>query len=480
MEATRNSVRSGHAPLHWFMTSNEWTRTIFVAVAAAVLLMPFYLEISLWVGFGILVSVIMFVNIPLVSRFIIPLPQIIVMVACIQLILAAWGNQYYPSHKPHFDIGSTISEYLSYAGPAVAALMLGLFVPLWGIHGGIEYSRPTMANARYARRLVKELKILFIAGIVARVFEGAAPGSLSFFMALAGLLSYVALFGLMFYGVRNWERYAAILLSIELLFALTSGSFHGLLLWGMIFVLVLSNIRKWGVKTLRIMLVGLFAILLLQAVKQVYRDHFWYGESTGYSQSRVVAFVEMTADVLMEPGKLFNEQHIADTLVRLNQGWIVNRVMIWTPRYQPYAEGETLVRSVQAIVPRVLMPGKASTAGRVDFERYTGHTLWKGTSMGLGYAGEMYANFGHWGGVLGVGIYGLLLGLGFRFIYKMAKVNPLWWAWGAYFFLIAVKAETTVGFVLNWSVKAVIVMALVLLVSPAMRHSLFPQKGSSR
>jgi len=96
--------------------------------------------------------------------------------------------------------------------------------------------------------------------------------------------------------------------------------------------------------------------------------------------------------------------------------------------------------------------------------------------MGLGYAGEMYANFGYWGGLLGVGLYGLLLGLGFLFIYKMALKSALWWAWGAYIFLVAVKAESTVGFVLNWSVKAVIVMGLVLLVSPAMRQTLFPDK----
>jgi hypothetical protein len=33
--------------------------------------------------------------------------------------------------------------------------------------------------------------------------------------------------------------------------------------------------------------------------------------------------------------------------------------------------------------------------------------------MNLGFAGEMYANFGLWGGVLGCGVYSLVLGLFF-------------------------------------------------------------------
>jgi hypothetical protein len=147
---------------------------------------------------------------------------------------------------------------------------------------------------------------------------------------------------------------------------------------------------------------------------------------------------------------------------------------------KPYAEGATIKRSIVAIVPRFLVPGKASTAGRVDFETYTGHELFGGASMGLGYAGEMYANFGYWGGIFGVFIYGLLLGLGFRFLYRMALKSALWWAWGAYIFLIAVKAESTVGYVLNWSVKAAIVMGMVLIVSPVIRRTLFPPSVKQR
>jgi hypothetical protein len=161
---------------------------------------------------------------------------------------------------------------------------------------------------------------------------------LRFFVELIGLLSYVALFGMMFLRTKDWKNYAIATLSIEFLYTLASGSFHGLLLWGMMFVLVLSYVQKWGRKTVRVMLLSVLAIMVLQGVKDVYRDQFWYGKSAGYSQSKVVAFFGMTVDIVTNPASLFEESHVAGIMARLNQGWIVNRVMVWTPAMEPYAE----------------------------------------------------------------------------------------------------------------------------------------------
>ncbi len=80
---------------------------------------------------------------------------------------------------------------------------------------------------------------------------------------------------------------------------------------------------------------------------------------------------------------------------------------------------------------QVSSPDKYVAGGREEFERYTGHELFD-SSMGLGYAGDMYANFGHWGGLTGVGLYALLLGFGYRWIYLRALRYPLWWAWAPY------------------------------------------------
>ena len=92
--------------------------------------------------------------------------------------------------------------------------------------------------------------------------------------------------------------------------------------------------------------------------------------------------------------------------------------------------------------------------------------------MNLGYAGEMYANFGYWGGIAGCFFYALLLGLAFRWAFKRAVVHPLWWALVPYVGLIGLKADDGIADILNWLVKATIVAAAVYYTFPAIRAAL--------
>jgi hypothetical protein len=92
--------------------------------------------------------------------------------------------------------------------------------------------------------------------------------------------------------------------------------------------------------------------------------------------------------------------------------------------------------------------------------------------MNLGYAGEMYANFGYWGGIAGCFFYALLLGLAFRWAFKRAVLHPLWWAFVPYVGLIALKADDGIVDVWNWIAKAPIVCAAVYYTFPAIRAAL--------
>ena len=69
----------------------------------------------------------------------------------------------------------------------------------------------------------------------------------------------------------------------------------------------------------------------------------------------------------------------------------------------------------------------------------------------------------------GVGIYALLLGLGYRWLFKRALRQPLWWIWLPFLGMIALKAECSVSYMVNWVVKAVLVMGLVIWACPALR-----------
>ena len=123
-------------------------------------------------------------------------------------------------------------------------------------------------------------------------------------------------------------------------------------------------------------------------------------------------------------------------------------------------------------MPRLIDSGKTQAGGVANMSRYTGLVLAGTTSMNLGYAGEMYANFGYWGGIAGCFFYALLLGLAFRWAFKRAVVHPLWWALVPYIGLIGLKAEDGIADVLNWLVKAALVGAAVYYTFPAIRAAL--------
>jgi len=279
--------------------------------------------------------------------------------------------------------------------------------------------------------------------------------------------------------LRNpgWRMRASILILLLWLSAILGGSFHDLVLWTTSFVFVLAYSQQWDRKRVAVVLLaGSLCVFLLLSIKQEYRAQIWYGQ-TSIAESRIGAFSKLIFNTMSEPSTLFSEDKLPETLVRLNQGWIVNRAMIRTPSEIPFARGKTIVNSVAgALLPRFISPHKKAVGGQKDYERYTGLIL-HGASMELGYAGEMYVNFGIKWGVLAVGLYGLVLGLGFRWLFVRALRQPLWWAWVPYFAIVAIKAETSVGYMVNWLLKAAIVMVGVMWLCPAMKQVLW---GSTR
>jgi hypothetical protein len=154
-------------------------------------------------------------------------------------------------------------------------------------------------------------------------------------------------------------------------------------------------------------------------------------------------------------------------VTRVNQGWIIARILYWVPTREPFAHGETLLAAVRAaVLPRFLDPGKYLAGGFWYFERFTGMSM-RQVSMNLSVAGEMYANFGRQGGLIGVFLFGIVLGLVYRVFARWAVENPLWWAWAPYVMLYTMQAENGIGEAVNHVVKSFLVMIAFMSVVPA-------------
>jgi hypothetical protein len=152
--------------------------------------------------------------------------------------------------------------------------------------------------------------------------------------------------------------------------------------------------------------------------------------------------------------QFLGEDAVGSTVIRINQGWIISRLMQQVPSNIPYAEGQTVIDAFYAsIVPRFLDPAKTVASGRENFQKFTGYELTR-TSMGISVLGEGYVNFGTTGAWLFLLCYGAFLGLGLGILYSMCRKWPTLILWFPLIFLYPVKAEAELVKVLNHFVKS--------------------------
>lgn len=105
-------------------------------------------------------------------------------------------------------------------------------------------------------------------------------------------------------------------------------------------------------------------------------------------------------------------QHLAAIDERLNQNYFVGLAVDDLSRSGAYANGDTLVDGVLALVPRAAWPEKPVFAGSGDLvTRFTGVRFREGTSVGVGTVLELYANFGTVGVMVGFLLLGVLMTL---------------------------------------------------------------------
>ena len=486
MNAVRSTSESDIiAERRWLLlTGEQWKAGLGISGVAAAGAAAASISISVWISVTVFIVALTVYHMVFASRYIVPLPHAAILVSALQYVLAAWASTFFPPTLLAADTTGSLPYYLTYAGPVMLAIVVGWSCALVRFRD----RRPPSVVAHSG--LLLELDILFAVGLGAAFFGRLAPnqGSLSFLVLLVASLRYIGVYGRMIAGAPGWEWRLVIVLVAEILFAVNAAMFHPLLLWGMWTLAVfLYSFRP----SRRVIFIGLIAACVslpaLQEAKWRFRgsldEEVANGDDGNFETllGRSITGLQLLADGLWQTVTLkLSPEFLSDTTTRYNQGWIVTRVMLFVPAVEPYAEGATLRESViAAVLPRVAAPDKLQAGGHELMARYAGMELGESTSMNLGYAGEMYANFGPVGGVLACGLYALTFGLCFRFLSGRASAHAMWWSVVPFIFFPAVKAEDDIAFVLNWAVKGSIVLAAIILLLPNLRRSLFSRVGTS-
>lgn len=356
-----------------------------------------------------------------------------------------------------YNMAVSKEEYFSFVFPGTLAMIIGMRLPLMSMRTQtIKVNEAVAACKNYLSGKGNLGVLLIIIGASSGVLEIFTPGELRYVLYLFGRLIVVGVFYIYYSDAKNRKLYLAGALLFILAQSLAAGMFGDLiytsLLGGM---LVLLGVRLKTRYKVSFAVAGFIVVLLIQSVKADYRSLTWTDtQEVGNSE----AFITLIADRITNPSRFFDLDMLFPAVNRFNQGMIVAKVLEYIPRYEPFADGQTVYGSVAAtFVPRILWPDKPMAGGQYNMLRFTGFTV-VGYSMNVGVIGEAYGNFGPKGGIIFMFVFGLFFNLIFYIILQKTKRWPTLILWIPFIYLNAVQAETDTLMTVNSTIKNILFM----------------------
>jgi hypothetical protein len=315
----------------------------------------------------------------------------------------------------------------------------------------------------------KILKQLFWLGIGLKLIQNFVPGELGFFIYTLSLIRFVGAFALFSINYKKYFHWLVFVLLLEVLQAFVVGMYHDMTMWLAFFFIFYIYIKKPSLKwKIGFALISIISILFIQSLKQVYRAATWSGDREA-SLSTALDIAENNSSI----ESLTGEDNLLSTLTRSNQAWIFASTVDHMDRNKDF-QGLTNVKlyTEAALLPRFLAPNKIMSGDKVIFNKFSGHVLNEGTSMGLGIFADGYIAYGAWG----VAIFGFALGLLFSITFKVvdnwSQISPFFMLFLFPILNYAVRPDCETQTTINHLVKSMFIYWLLVMVY----HRYFNQK----
>lgn len=358
-------------------------------------------------------------------------------------------------------------EYMNFVVPSICLLILGLylFAPSLSLN---HIQRDVNQNKSMVRKVALYLILIgFTFPFFSRFIGVSGIGFISY---LSSLLLFVGASYLSFYNRKRKWLIFFITIGIVLAQSIIQGMFHSLLLVSVFMLMVTFSKNDSFIKKALIIIFGFFMSTVIQSIKHDYRSVIWENRNANNFKTFTNLLIQETflnessneLSYISEKSKADKEN--SGLNARLNQGWIISKVMDNVPANKEFAGGETIYQAIEAsVLPRILFPNKAG--GEValkNFKELTGLKIGENTSMGLSLAAEFYANFGIRGGWFAMFVYGLLIGFLLKWIVgSFGNYSGLIILWIAFFFFQVVKAETDFIKMVNHLFKSLVYFYLL-------------------
>ena len=312
----------------------------------------------------------------------------------------------------------------------------------------------------YALLNEKILKQLFWLGISLKAIYSFIPGELGFFFYVLSMVRFVGAFALFAVNAKKYLHWLVFVLLLEVLQAFVMGMYHDMTMWLVFFFILYIYIKKPSLKwKLSFALISVIALLFIQSIKQFYRAATWSGDREA-SLSTAIDIAENNTSIESITG----EANLLSTLTRSNQAWIFASTVDHMDRYKDF-QGLTNVKlyTEAALLPRFLAPDKIQSGDKVIFNKFSGHEINTGTSMGLGIFADGYIAYGAWG----VAIFGFALGLLFSITFKVvenwSQISPFFMLFLFPILNYAVRPDCETQTTINHLVKSMFIYWLLVV-----------------
>ena len=269
---------------------------------------------------------------------------------------------------------------------------------------------------------------------------------------------FIGVFILLLGGVNLKVMPLTIVFGSIILSSLNNAMFHDLITWS-IFLLAVLSIKYKPSITVK----GLFAfgfvllIVIIQQLKGIYRNNTTEAE-------RGIESFEAAYNKSRSEGKLFKLENIAESNVRINQGFIITNIMHNVPANIPFSNGSEMRQVLEAaFLPRILAPDKLKAGDREGFRKYTGMALREDTSMSLGALGDAYVNFGTFGGSIFMFLFGCLFNSVLNGFDRFGKKFPVILLFIPLVFYFPIRPDTALQTGLGHLVKACVLIYMMVI-----------------
>lgn len=288
--------------------------------------------------------------------------------------------------------------------------------------------------------------------ILCNLVSGIFSAEFAFFIYLLSSVRFVGVFALFALNQRKYRWLLLVLLGYEVLEAFRIAMFHDVIMWVIFFGLFYLYLLK---PNLTIKIIGaatlISFVLLIQAFKGDYRERVWRGGEE--------ASIETIGDVGLgkaNSADLAGEDNLLGTLNRGNQAWIFSSTVDNMDRTMDFQGMNNVNRYLEsALLPRFLAPNKISAGDKLIFNRFSGHHISGGTSMGLGVFADGYIAYGNWGVYFFTFILGLLFSLTFKLIERWSKISPFYILFVLPMLNYAVRPDCELQTVVNHLAKSI-------------------------